>query len=92
MDEFWTFIGHDSTDAATKFIRQLEKHIRTLERFPARCPLIPENEVMHTAYRHLIHGNYRVIIRISEKIVWLVRIVHGARLLDVSMLEPLATE
>ena len=92
VEEIWTFIAQDSTDDATRFIRQLDRHIRTLERFPARCPLVPENEVMHSSYRHLIHGNYRVIIRVSEKTVWVVRIVHGARLLDVSMLEPPATE
>ncbi len=92
VEEIWTFIAQDSTDEATGFIRQLDKHISTLERFPARCPLIPENEVMHSAYRHLIHGKYRVIIRVSGKIVWVVRIVHGARLLDLSMVESPATE
>ena len=86
VEEIWTFIAQDSTDEATKFIRQLDKHIGTLERFPARCPLIPENEMMRSSYRHLIHGDYRVIIRVSEKIVWVMRIVHGARLLDASML------
>ena len=92
IEEIWTFIAQDSTDEATRFINQLDKHIGTLERFPARCPLIPENEVMHSSYRHLIHGNYRVIIRVTEKIVWVVRIVHGARLLDLPMSELLPTD
>ncbi len=92
VEEIWTFIAQDSADEATRFIRQLDKHINTLERFPARCPPIPENEVTHASYRHLVHGNYRVIIRVSEKTVWVVRIVHGARLLDVSMVEPPASD
>ena len=92
VEEIWTFIAQDSVDEATRFIRQLNKHINTLERFPLRCPLIPENEVMHSSYRHLIHGDYRIIIRVSEKTVWVMRIVHSARLLDAAMLESLTNE
>jgi len=92
IEEIWTFIAQDSTDEATGFINQLDKHIDTLERFPVRCPLIPENELLRSSYRHLIHGKYRIIIRVSGKTVWVVRIVHGARLLEAAMLEAAATD
>ena len=92
IEEIWTFIAQDSADEATRFIIQLDKHIDTLERFPARCPLIPENELLRSSYRHLIHGKYRIIIRASGKTVWVVRIVHGARLLEAAMLESAANE
>jgi|SRR5882724_1334381 len=92
IEEIWSFIAQDSTDEATGFINRLDKHIDTLERFPVRCPLIPENELLRSSYRHLIHGKYRIIIRVSGKTVWVVRIVHGARLLDAAMLESAATE
>lgn len=84
IEEIWNFIAEDSQDAATKFALQLEKQISKLERFPERCPLILENEFLHTRYRHLIYGNYRTIFRISGKTVFVLRVIHSARLLDIS--------
>ena len=55
--------------------------------FPERCPLIPENEILGTRYRHLLYGNYRTVFRIERKTVYLIRVIHGARLLDGSMFE-----
>ena len=80
VDEIWTRIAADSAENATRFIRQLEKHIQTLERFPQRCPSIPENAAWGTSYRHLIEGGYRIIFRIAKKTVYIVRVVHGARM------------
>ena len=54
VEELWTFIAEDSPREAQKFIDQLEKQIKTLETFPERCPLIPENELLGTRYRHLL--------------------------------------
>ncbi len=87
IEEIWDFIAHDSPEEADKFIRRLEEQIETLERFPERCPLIPENEILGTHYRHLLHGNYRTVFRIARKTVYVLRIVHGARLLNSSMFE-----
>jgi toxin ParE1/3/4 len=87
IEEIWTFIAEDSRDEATKFIGKLEKQVSSLERFPERCPLIAENELMHTRYRHLVFGKYRTIFRISRQTVYIVRVIHTARLLDVSALE-----
>lgn len=85
VEEIWTYIADDSPENATAFILQLEEQIEALEQFPARCPLIPENEILGTGYRHLIYGAYRTIIRITGKTVFILRIIHGARLLDPSL-------
>ena len=45
IEEIWGFIAADSPAEADKFIRRIENHIGTLERFPERCPLIAENEL-----------------------------------------------
>jgi len=87
IEEIWDFIAHDSPEEAGKFIRRLEEQIETLERFPKRCPLIPENEILGTHYRHLLYGSYRSVFRIVRKTVYVLRVVHGARLLDNSMFE-----
>jgi plasmid stabilization system protein ParE len=85
----WDYIAQDNPDAATAFILRLEEQISSLERYPERCPLIPENELLGTAYRHLLFGNYRTIFKIVGARVIILRVVHGARLLDTGMLEVL---
>ena len=87
IEEAWTFIAQDSPEEAEKFVRRLEEQIETLERFPERCPLIAENEMLGTRYRHLLYGNYRSVFRTAGKTVYVLRVIHGSRLLDSSMFE-----
>ncbi|MGH9873787.1 MAG: type II toxin-antitoxin system RelE/ParE family toxin [Pyrinomonadaceae bacterium] len=87
VDDIWRFISQDSVIAAVGFLSQLEERVATLETFPARCPLIPENDLIGTQYRHLIYGDYRLIFRIEAKRVYVLRIIHSARLLDATALE-----
>ena len=87
MTEIWEYIAQDKPDAATGFVQRLVEQIRTLERFPERCPLVPENELLGTAYRHLVHGHYRTIFKILGSRVIILRVLHGARLLNTGMLE-----
>jgi len=83
----WDYIAQDNPDAATAFILRLEDQIASLENFPERCPLIPENNLMGTAYCHLLWGNYRTIFKIMDAKVIILRVVHGAHLLDTGILE-----
>ncbi|MBF0328337.1 MAG: type II toxin-antitoxin system RelE/ParE family toxin [Nitrospirae bacterium] len=87
VSEIWEYIPHDKPEAATAFVLRLEEQIVTLENFPERCPLIPENELLGTAYRHLISGNYRTIFKITGNRVIILRVLHGTRLLDSELLE-----
>ncbi|MBI2354135.1 MAG: type II toxin-antitoxin system RelE/ParE family toxin [Deltaproteobacteria bacterium] len=88
VEAIWDYIADDSPENATAFILRLEEQIGMLEQFPERCPLIPENELLGTAYRHLLHGAYRTIFRITGRTVIILRIIHGSRLLDSSFFEP----
>ena len=87
VDEIWTFISQDSLEAAAGFILRLEERVSKLEAFPSRCPLIPENDLIGTEYRHLIYGDYRMIFRIEAQTVYVLRIIHSSRLLDATTLE-----
>jgi plasmid stabilization system protein ParE len=87
IEEIWNFTAQNSPPAAEQFIDRLEEQIETLEHFPERCPLIPENEILGTRYRHLLYGNYRSVFRIAKKMDYVLRVIHGARLLDSSMFE-----
>lgn len=84
LGEIWAHIAADSVDNATRFVIRLEQAIGTLERLPQRCFSIPENSLLGTDYHHLILGEYRVIFRIARTTVFVLRIVHGNRLLDNS--------
>ena len=86
-EAIWTFIAKDNPDAADRFVLELGKQVATLERFPERCALIPENDLMGTVYRHLVYGDYRTVFRVAGRRVIVLRIVHGARLMDSSMFD-----
>ena len=73
----------NSVDNAVSFLLELEKKVYSLDTFPERQPLIPENEFFGTEYRHLIYKKYRIIYRIKERSVYVLRIIHGAKLLQI---------
>ena len=83
----YDYIERDSQQRAVKWFLEIERQIRALARSPKRCPVIPESEEIGREYRHLIHGSYRTIFRIEGEAVYVLRVVHGARLLDTSTLE-----
>jgi toxin ParE1/3/4 len=87
LEEVWDYIANDSPESAEQFTRRLEEEIETLETLPERCPLIPENEILGTHYRQLVVGHYRCVFRIAKTTVYMLRVIHGARLLDSSLLE-----
>ena len=87
MAEIWEQIAQDKPAATTTFVLQIEEQISTLEDSPERCPLVPENELLGTAYRHLLYGNYRTIFKVIGSRVIILRVLHGARLLDTKILE-----
>ena len=83
LERIFYYIADDSVDNAANFVLQLEKKVCSLENFPERNPLIPENEYFDTDYRHLIYKKYRTVYRIVEESVFVLRIFHGAKLLNL---------
>jgi toxin ParE1/3/4 len=83
LDEIWEYIALDNRDAAVRFIKKLETAVKSIGRFPHRNSIIPESEIIGKEYRHAIIDNYRVMNRVSEKTVFIMRIIHSARLLDL---------
>ena len=86
LNEIWNYVANDSPQQASKFINKIEKKLNSLKTMPERCPTIPENELLGTKFRHLIIGNYRVIFSIRGDKIVILRIIHGARLLDLATL------
>ena len=83
LEHIFDYIAADSINNATRFVIELEKKVYSLETFPDRHPLIPENVFFGTEYRHLIVKKYRIIYRIEEASVYILRIIHGARILKI---------
>lgn len=82
LEHIFFYIASDNINNAKKFILQLEETIYSLDTSPERCPVIPENIYWGTNYRHLIHKNYRILYKIDCDFVYILRVVHGATLLE----------
>ena len=83
LEQLFFYIAEDSISNAKNFILELEEKIYSLDTMPERFALIPENVFFDTNYRHIIHKKYRVIYKISGNSVYILRVVHGAKLLDL---------
>jgi len=83
LDQIYSYIAADNPANAINFVLQLEKKVYSLNTFPERHSFIPENEYFETDYRHLIYKNYRIIYRVTKEAIFILRIVHGARMLQV---------
>ncbi len=83
----YDYLERNSSVKAAQWFAEIERQIRTISRLPKRCPVIPEADDIGVEYRHLIWGSYRTIFRIEGSTVWVVRVLHGAQLLDSSTLE-----
>lgn len=73
------YIESDNPTAARKWVANLARRIRSLDRFPLRNAVIPEARVLGVEYRRSIVGNYRMIYRVQGELVVVLRIIHGAQ-------------
>jgi plasmid stabilization system protein ParE len=89
IQEIFEYIARDSESAAIGWAEEIERQIDSLEKFPLRCPIIPEAPELGSGdkYRHILYGNYRTIFTIDVSRVMILRVFHGARLLDLRLFE-----
>jgi toxin ParE1/3/4 len=80
--EIYDYIAADNPVIAIAFVLALEEKVFSLSTMPERMPLIPENNLLGTCYRHLIHGKYRAILKVHDRTVIVLRVIHGSRLLE----------
>lgn len=83
LDHIFSYIAADSINNAKKFVLALEEKIQRLDTFPEGFAYIPENIFFGTNYRHIIHKKYRVIYKVDRDSVYVLRVIHGAKLLDL---------
>jgi toxin ParE1/3/4 len=83
LERIFHFIGENNPKNATDFVMEIEHKADSLSFLPERRPFINENDYFGTSYRHPVFKNYRVIYRISETTVYILRIVHGAQIFGI---------
>jgi toxin ParE1/3/4 len=88
IEGIWDYISNDNPLNAIDFIAELEEKIESLRFFPERNPIIPEGDILQTRqYRHIVHKKYRTIYRVEKDVVYILRIFHGAKLLDSASID-----
>jgi plasmid stabilization system protein ParE len=80
-------IAADNRHAAERWVENVEQLILRLRSMPRAYEVIPEAADLRIDCRHKLFGDYRIIYRIEADTVYVVRIIHGARLLDASMFQ-----
>ncbi|MFH1020209.1 MAG: type II toxin-antitoxin system RelE/ParE family toxin [Pseudomonadota bacterium] len=83
IEHIFYYIADDSINNAKKFILGLENKIYSLDTFPERFAYIPENIYFGTSYRHVTHNKYRIVYKIDNNSVYIMRVLRGAKLLDL---------
>ena len=83
LEHIFFYIAGDNINNAKKFILELEKKIYSLDTFPERFAYIAENIYFGTNYRHIVHKKYRVIYKTDNNYVYILRVMHGSKLLGL---------
>ena len=81
------YIAADNQTVATNLIKEIERQINSLEIFPLRCPIIPESFELGLEYRHINYGHYRTVFKVEHSRVIIMRVIHGARLMDLEIFQ-----
>ena len=83
----YEYIERRSPERAVKWFAEIERQAQALSQHPNRCPVIPEADDIGVEYRHLIWGHYRTVFRTEGSSIYVVRVMHGAQLLETGTLE-----
>jgi plasmid stabilization system protein ParE len=84
IDAAYTWIAEQDADVAARWYNRLMEIIFSLDTFPERCPLAPENKFLKAEIREIFHGRrrhkYRILFTVGESEVHVLHVRHGARL------------
>lgn len=77
------WMAAENSNVTNQWYCEIVDAILTLESFPARCHLAPENGCVPFELRHLLHGKrrnaYRILFTIQEDREHVLHIRHSAR-------------
>jgi toxin ParE1/3/4 len=79
FQEIITYISLDSPSAAEALADKIEKSLSNLSIHPWLGKIPNEEELADVGYRFLVVQNYLIFYTVEGRIVWIHRILHGAR-------------
>ena len=77
LEEIGDFIAQDNPVRALSFVVELRRRCADLADFPEAHPIYIRKR--GKALRKAVHGNYLILYEVRPTLVWIVRILHGAR-------------
>jgi len=77
--EIITYIALDNPSAAEAIADKIEKSLSNLSTYPLIGKIPNEEELATMGYRFLVVQNYLISYTIEDQIIWVHRIIHGAR-------------
>jgi toxin ParE1/3/4 len=77
--EIISYISADNPTAANSFANKIEKNLHLLSANPNLGRIPRDEEIRNLGYRYLTVQNYLIFYTIEEKIIFIHRILHGAR-------------
>ena len=81
VDAIAEYIAKDSPFYAQSVVEQIQTVSRKLSALPHRGRIVPE--LKSNTYRERFIYSYRLIYRLAEPTVYIIAVIHGARLLDI---------
>jgi len=79
LREIINYIALDDPAVATTLLDKIENSLSGLISFPLSGKVPTEEALAGMGYRFLTVSNYLVFYSVEEQIVWVHRIIHGAR-------------
>jgi plasmid stabilization system protein ParE len=83
IEDAYSWISEQDADAAVRWYNRMMEVIFSLDTFPERCPLAPENKFFRTEIREVFHGRrqnkYRILFTVSKSEVRILHVRHGSR-------------
>ena len=86
LSEIKNYIKRDSLHYAKIFIQKIISSIKILKDFPKIGRVVPEFKDENI--REIFVKSYRVIYRIENQTIFIVTVIHGARLLKKAINDP----
>jgi plasmid stabilization system protein ParE len=86
LESIKNYIAQDSQYYAVELTEKIIGAVEKLCAFPRLGRVVPE--IKKENIREVIYGNYRIMYRIDNEILYIIAIIHAARNLDKIKLNP----
>ena len=83
LEDIENYISQDSPTIARRFIMRIFDKIDQLYEYPYSGK--PVSEFNDSTIKELLLNKYRIIYQIDEDTINILRVIHGARLLDIEI-------